>query len=160
MVSVGDQFFYFFITIITGVLIGICFDIYREAGRIFKLKKRKIISDLLDLMFWLTAVGISFTILLFVCHGEVRAYAFLGMGLGIFLYMSHLTNYGRKTLGIILQILCKILMVLWIILRLPFMLIQKLLFFPASLLSLGLIKFFSFFSRVFGKNKGSPPKEG
>jgi len=160
MVSVGEQFFYFFITIITGVLIGICFDVYREIGRMFKLKKIKIISDLFDLLFWLTAAGVSFVILLFVCHGEVRAYGFLGMGLGLFLYMSHLTDYGRKAFGLILQILLKILIALGIILRFPFMFIQKLLFFPASLLSLGLIKFFSFFSRFFRKNKGRPPKEG
>ncbi|HBT20675.1 MAG TPA: spore cortex biosynthesis protein YabQ [Peptococcaceae bacterium] len=135
MISVGEQFFYFFTTIITGVMIGILFDIYREVGRVFKNHRTKILYDLFDLLFWLAAAGVSFMFLLFSGYGEVRAYGFLGMGLGLFLYMSHLTKYGKKLIRFILAILLKVLFLLGAVLRIPFIFIQKILFFPQASLA-------------------------
>jgi len=51
-----------------------------------------------DAMFWLVLTSLAFILLMAINWGEVRAYVFLGLGLGFFLYFIFLSRGVRRGL--------------------------------------------------------------
>ena len=96
---------------LTGVAIGILFDIFRILRRTFKTSN--IITYIEDVLFWiLTGLLILYNIWYFN-NGEIRIYMFLGIIMGVLIYMSTLSS-------IIIKIFTKILLTIKKILELPF----------------------------------------
>ena len=106
-----DQAYLFIVFSLTGVVIGILFDFFRILRRSFKTSN--IITYVEDILFWiLTGVLILYNIWYFN-NGEIRIYMFLGIIMGLLIYMLTLSN-------IIVSLFSKILKMLIRILEIPF----------------------------------------
>lgn len=80
--------------ILTGISIGILFDIFRIIRRSFKTSN--IITYIHDFLFWiLTGAILLFSIFNFN-NGELRGYIFIGIILGIILYISIFSKHFTK----------------------------------------------------------------
>lgn len=94
MEEVYKQLFCLFVFTITGVSIGILFDIFRILRRSFKTIDW--ITYIQDILFWILAgIIILFSIFQFN-NGEVRGYIFIGIILGVLLYMLTISKYIIK----------------------------------------------------------------
>jgi len=90
-INVYSQLFSLFIFALTGIAIGILFDIFRIIRKSFKTPD--FITYLEDILFWiLTGFILLFTIFTFN-NGEIRVYIFIGLIFGIITYMLTLSKY-------------------------------------------------------------------
>lgn len=93
--------------ILTGIIIGILFDIFRIMRKSFKTPD--IITYIEDIIFWiLTGLILLFTIFTFN-NGEIRIYIFVGLLLGLCIYMLTLSKHFVKISTIILTFIKKVL---------------------------------------------------
>lgn len=82
------------IFMITGILIGILFDIFRILRKSFKTPDFMTIVE--DVIFWILVGGILlFTIFTFN-DGEIRNYIFIGLIIGLVIYISTISKYFIK----------------------------------------------------------------
>lgn len=106
-----NQAYLFLVFSLTGVIIGILFDFFRILRRI--IKTSNFITYVEDILFWiLTGFLILYNIWYFN-NGEIRIYMFLGIILGVLIYMLTLSS-------ILIKIFSKILRLLINVLELPF----------------------------------------
>ncbi len=97
---VGNQAYLFLIFTFTGMAIGILFDIFRALRKNFNTSN--ILISIQDILFWIiTGFMILYNIWYFN-DGEIRIFMFLGIILGVLIYILTLSN-------IIFQLLYKIL---------------------------------------------------
>ena len=81
----SNQLYVFLIYCLCGVIIGIFFDVFRILRKSFKTPD--IITYMEDVLFWfLTGIFLIFVIFKFN-NGELRSYIFVGLGLGITIYL-------------------------------------------------------------------------
>ena len=78
------QLFAMGITLISGVLLGLCFDIYRVLRALWR--PGPVWTRVGDFLFWLFAFCLLFSLLLIGNWGEMRLYVVVGWALGVFLY--------------------------------------------------------------------------
>lgn len=141
----NNQAFLFLIFIINGILVGFLFDIFRVLRKSFKTSD--IITYIEDILFWIVAGVLTLYFIFNYNNGEIRFFIFLGIILGISIYILTISKYFMKiTVGIISiikQIVKKI-----IIYPLKFILniVKKLLFRPISFIIINIRK-------IFTKNK-------
>lgn len=90
----------FLIFVINGAAIGLLFDIFRILRKSFKTSD--IITTIEDILFWIiTGIIILYSIFVFN-DGEIRFFMFIGIFLGVMLYMLLLSCYIIKiSVGII-----------------------------------------------------------
>lgn len=106
-----NQAYLFLVFSLTGVIIGILFDFFRILRR--TIKTSNFITYIEDILFWiLTGFLILYNIWCFN-NGEIRIYMFLGIILGVLIYMLTLSS-------ILIKIFSKILRTLINMLKLPF----------------------------------------
>lgn len=96
----GQQVETFVITILTGLLLGLLFDLFRVMRNIFR--PRWMIGSAADLAYWLLATGIVFTALLLGNWGELRLYVFIGLLGGVAAYFKFLS---RRTVRLLIGLL-------------------------------------------------------
>jgi len=102
-----NQAYLFLVFSMTGVAIGILFDIFRILRR--TIRTSNIITYIEDVLFWiLTGLLILYNIWYFN-DGEIRIFMFLGIILGILIYMSTLSNIVIKIFSKILNTTIKVL---------------------------------------------------
>ena len=83
--GIHNQIYSLLIFTITGILIGIIFDIFRVIRKTFKTPD--FITYIEDLIFWMiTGVLLLFTIFKFN-NGELRWFIFVGVSVGIAIYL-------------------------------------------------------------------------
>lgn len=101
----------FFVFILNGLLIGIVFDIFRILRKSFKTID--ILTYVEDILFWLISGGITLYFVFNFNNGELRSYIFIGLIIGVILYMLLLSKrfikINTKLLLIIKNIIIKIL---------------------------------------------------
>lgn len=86
-----NQLYTFLLFILTGIVIGIVFDIFRIFRRSFKTND--IINYIQDILFWfVTGCILLFSIFTFN-NGELRGYIFIGIILGLVLHLIVLSKY-------------------------------------------------------------------
>ena len=106
-----NQAYLFLVFSLTGVIIGTLFDFFRILRR--TIKTSNFITYLEDILFWiLTGFLILYNIWYFN-NGEIRIYMFLGIILGVLIYMLTLSS-------ILIKIFSKLLRTLINVLQLPF----------------------------------------
>ena len=104
---VQNQAYLFLVFSLTGVAIGVLFDFFRILRR--TIKTANIITYIEDILFWvLTGILILYNIWYFN-NGEIRVYMFLGIILGVLIYMSTLSNLVVKLFTRILGTIIKVL---------------------------------------------------
>ena len=115
-----NQLYIFLCFFLTGMVIGILFDIFRILRRSFKTLD--VITYIQDFIFWiLTGVILLYSIFTFN-NGELRAFVFVGILLGITLYILLISKFFIK-------IVVKIILI-----------IKKILFYPISFIKKYIIK--------------------
>lgn len=125
MVPLLDQFYYFALTILIGLVGGFCYDLYKVTRGTLRL--RKVGTALGDALFWVILTGVVFALLLLGNWGEVRLYVLLGLALGALFYLSvcsrHITRFIQwifKMLHTLWRAFIKGLSVTWRLVCLPF----------------------------------------
>lgn len=79
----------FLIDILTGLLVSVCYDLFRSfRHRIQRIKPNAI----LDILFWLFAGFLILSALFYNSDMALRAYEFLGILTGVFFYFSLLSS--------------------------------------------------------------------
>lgn len=89
-----NQAYLFLIFVLDGFIIGLLFDFFRILRKTFKTSD--IITYIQDILFWiLTGLVVLYSIFIFN-NGEMRIYIFLGILIGIVLYILLLSKYIIK----------------------------------------------------------------
>ena len=105
--SIASQLYLLLIFIISGIAIGIFFDIFRILRKTFKTSD--FVTYIEDVIFWILT-GIFFLVVLFKFNnGEIRNYVILGVIIGIITYMLTVSKYFIKISVKIINIIKKIL---------------------------------------------------
>lgn len=89
-----QQAYIFLIFILNGILIGIVFDIFRILRKSFKTSD--VITYIEDVIFWVMTGLITLYFLFTFNNGEIRFYIFVGIILGIIIYMLSISKYFIK----------------------------------------------------------------
>lgn len=138
VVPLLDQFYYFALTILIGMIAGFCYDLYKVTRGTLRL--RKIGTALGDVLFWLILTGLVFLLLLLGNWGEVRLYVLLGLALGALIYLNlcsrrttTLLQWFFKAMHRLLQGLWKGALFIWQLFCLPFKGIYLLVAIPLSI---------------------------
>lgn len=147
------NFIYF---IITGMVLGIVFDIFRILRKSFKTSD--LVTNIEDILFGIiTGIVLLFTIFLFN-SGELRLYLFLGIIFGIILYLLLISKYFIKINVEIIKIIKKFI----ILITKPFIILQKFIkkifFKPISFICINLKLLFKKILKKFSKNIKIPKK--
>ena len=125
-----SQGYLFLIFILVGIIIGLLFDFFRILRRTFKTSD--FITYLEDILFWILS-GIILIYSIFVFNnGELRAYIFLSIFIGIITYMLTISKYFIKFNVLILTGLKKVITTILKVIIYPFKLILKLLIKPLN----------------------------
>ena len=102
-----NQAYLFLVFSLTGVIIGILFDFFRILRR--TIKTSNFITYIEDILFWiLTGFLILYNIWYFN-NGEIRIYIFLGIILGVLIYMLTLSSILIKVFSMLFRILINVL---------------------------------------------------
>ncbi len=133
-----NQVYLFLIFIINGVIIGILFDFFRILRKSFKTSD--IITYFEDFLFWILT---GFSILYFVFvfnNGEIRLFMFLGIAVGITLYMLIFSSLFIKINVSVITFLKRIFIKVLEIILIPFRFFKKLFFKPVSFIIINVRK--------------------
>lgn len=91
---ISNQAILFFIFIIIGIIIGLLFDFFRILRKTFETND--IVTYIEDFIFWiLTGAIILYSIFTFN-NGEIRLFMFLGIIIGLTIYILCLSNHVIK----------------------------------------------------------------
>lgn len=105
IIPVNIQLFYFLSTIITGLIVGIMFDIYRITRGLNS--PNKIMTAISDILFWIFAAVTTFVFFLYTNNGNVRYYTFVGLIIGLLIYFelisSRFINFLRAVVYFVLK---------------------------------------------------------
>ena len=113
---VENQAYLFLIFSITGILIGALFDIFRALRKSFKTSN--IITYIEDIVFWLLTGTLIIYNIWYFNDGEIRIYMFLGIIIGILIYLLTLSSIFSKISLLIFNLLKKIIKIAIIPLKL------------------------------------------
>ena len=91
---------------ITGIVIAILFDIFRILRKSFKTADW--LTNLQDILFWILAGFIILFSIFKFNNGEIRSYIFIGIVLGVLIYMLTISRYIVKYSVIIIKFIKKI----------------------------------------------------
>ena len=120
---VNNQAILFFIFIINGIIIGLLFDFFRVLRKTFDTKD--FVTYIEDFIFWiLTGAVILYSIFKFN-NGEIRLFMFLGIIIGLTIYMLCLSNHVIKVNVFLFKILKNSIYKLIHIILIPFTFIIK-----------------------------------
>ena len=142
----NNQAFLFVIFVINGILIGILFDIFRVLRKSFKTSD--IITYIEDIMFWIGAGVLTLYFIFCYNNGEIRFFIFLGIILGISIYILTISKYFMKVSIIIISTIKNIIKIIIYPIKLLINIIKKILFRPISFIIINIRK-------IFIKNKGN-----
>lgn len=122
---ITNQAYLFLIFVINGVIIGILFDFFRILRKSFKTPD--FVTYIEDVIFWiLTGLLTLYSIFVFN-NGEIRFFMFLGIFIGIALYMLLCSTYIIKFSVFIINKTKKIILKIFNIIAYPIKLIYRIL---------------------------------
>ncbi len=139
------QLYTLFIFSISGIIIGLFFDIFRIFRRSFKTSD--LVTYLQDIIFWL-CTGIFILFILFEFNnGQIRSYTIIGLVVGILVYMLTISKYfikiNVKIITFFKTIISKILFIILFPVRFLFKILRKTIFKPVSFCIINIRKNFT-----------------
>lgn len=141
----NNQAYLFIIFIINGIFIGVLFDIFRILRKSFKTSD--FITYIEDAMFWILSGILTLYFIFNYNSGEIRFYIFLGIMLGIIVYILTISKYIIKfsvyIITFIKNIIAKIINIIIYPFKFLLNIIKKLLFRPFSFIFINIRKFFA-----------------
>ncbi len=96
MPSTVNQAYVFLATVYAGFVIGFVYDLFRMIRQI--TRPGKLVTGLLDLVFWLLMALLSFLVVFKVNYGVIRLYTIAGLAIGWGLYAFVLSPFVFKLL--------------------------------------------------------------
>lgn len=96
----------FFLTVVTGGLLGLAFDFYRILRGLFR--PRWLLTAAADLAYWLLATVVVFVALLFGNWGELRLYVFVGLVAGAIGYYRLFSRQAIRLLIGLLRLMARL----------------------------------------------------
>ncbi len=149
-----QQGYLFFVYIVSGILIGILFDIFRVLRKTFKTPD--IITYIEDALFWiLTGIFLLFILFKF-SSGEIRIYNILGLIIGATLYILTISKYfmqiSVKIAKFVKNIISKIIKVLVLPVKFLLKVLRKI-FKPFTFFVINIRKIFINFNKKVKKEK-------
>jgi len=96
MSEVLRQAYIFFCSCVCGIIIAFIYDLFRIIRKTFKTRALMVYFE--DLLYWVVVAIATFLVIYYNNDGEIRAYVFLGMIIGIFVYSVSLSSPVRRTL--------------------------------------------------------------
>ena len=153
------NFLYF---IVTGVVLSIIFDIFRILRK--TIKTSDIVTNIEDILFGIITGIIILTSIFLFNNGELRLYIFLGIIMGITLYMIFISKYFIKINVTIINFIKKIIILLTKPFIILFKFVKRLFFKPISFIFINIKlltkKIFINFKKTTKINKKVINKEG
>lgn len=149
---VASQAYIFLCSVVGGIVIAFIYDLFRIRRK--AVKAGNVITYLEDLLFWLIVAIIIFAVVYFSNDGEIRGYIFLGTVLGVILYMLLFSKFIMKSALFVIDIVVKILKLIWFIVSYPFKLVCRIMSIPARFAAVQLGKSARNIRRA-GRNKFS-----
>lgn len=163
---ITNQAYIFIIFVIVGIIVGIIFDFFRILRKSFKTKD--FVTYIEDIVFCiLTGLILLYSIFKFN-SGEIRIYMFIGVLIGCALYMLTISKYFIKInvfiLTAIINILKRIISILYIPLKYLKKIFKKIFFKPISFIIINIRKIvsntFTKSKNIFKNSKKFKNKEG
>lgn len=140
----ANQAYLFLLFIANGILIGIVFDIFRILRKSFKTSD--FITYIEDILFWMVTGLITLYFLFTFNNGEIRFYIFIGITLGIVIYMLSISKYfiqiSVRIITVIKVILAKVITIILYPLKLILKIGKKVIFRPISFVFINVRKIF------------------
>ena len=157
---IENQAFIFMVFIINGILIGLLFDFFRIMRRTFKTNN--IITYIEDFIFWiLTGIILLYSIFTFN-NGEIRIYMFLGVLLGITLYMLSISSYvikiNVKIINFIKMIIAKIIEIILYPIKLLLKILKSIFYKPVAFIIINIRKIIKKYTTKLLINNNFKPK--
>lgn len=161
-----EQLNSFFIFMIVGIIISVLFDLFRILRK--AIKTSDMVTYIQDILFWILAgIIILYSIFTFN-NGALRLYIFIGMFIGILIYMILISKYvvwiGSFTIKFTIRIITRIIHILMIPFYLTKNLLKKIFFRPISFIFINIKSFTTKMINKFKKikilNKKTDKKEG
>lgn len=141
----NNQAYLFMMFIVNGVLIGFLFDIFRILRKTFKTND--IITYIEDISFWILTGLLTLYFVFYYNNGEIRFYIFLGIILGILIYILTISKYIIKfsvtIINFIKDIVNKVIKFVFYPLKLIINFLRKILFRPISFIFINIRKYFT-----------------
>lgn len=126
ILDISFQVVLFFIAIASGFIMGGVYDIVRIFRRI--IHHPPIFMFMEDAVYWISAIGVVFYIMLVMTQGEIRFFAIGGFFIGMFLYFCTISKLIIRSAEFIIKILKAILNKILCIITFPFKILYKLLY--------------------------------
>lgn len=141
----NNQAYLFMMFIVNGVLIGFLFDIFRILRKTFKTND--IITYIEDISFWILTGLLTLYFVFYYNNGEIRFYIFLGIILGILVYILTISKYIIKfsvtIINFVKDTISKVIKFVFYPLKLVINFLRKLLFRPISFIFINIRKYFT-----------------
>ena len=117
ILSMEGQALLFLSMVLVGAAIGLLYD----AFRIFRKTARHngLAVQLEDLLFWLTATGLTFYFILHRNYGEIRPFLLLGIVIGVVLYFATVSRWVVAVMVAVVNYIKKVVKVAVRIILLP-----------------------------------------
>ena len=101
--SIAEQTQIFIIFVIVGIIISFLFDIFRILRKVYKFSNMLIYMQ--DILFWLLTGIIILQAIFKFNSGDIRIFLFLGIFVGVFIYISLFSIYVIKISSFILKLI-------------------------------------------------------
>ena len=133
ILSLQGQALIFLAMAATGFCIGFCYDIFRIFRKI--VRHPDILTKLEDMLFWPLILLAVFYFLLNGATDEIRFYMLAGAVLGLVIYMYSLSRLVMAVSEALINLIKKILLILFKIIMAPFKLFLRILRVPANFIA-------------------------
>lgn len=140
--NILNQLYLLFIFIISGIVIGIFFDIFRILRKSFKTSD--LITYIEDALFWIITAIFLLVIIFIFQDGQIRNYTVLGLIIGFVVYILTISKYFIKINVFLINLLKNLINKIIKILFYPL----KLIFKPISFLVINIRKIFILKSKI------------
>jgi spore cortex biosynthesis protein YabQ len=115
--SMTQQINLFVFSLLSGVLIGVLFDIYRIIRGFESLNK--FITAVEDILFWILAGIIIFIFMMYTSYAYMSFNVFVYIGIGLLVYLKVISRAFVKTLHNLLVVIFKVIRITFYIITYP-----------------------------------------
>lgn len=151
IVSISEQTNIFLVAVLTGIVIGIFYDVLRIIRKI--IPHPYFLVQLEDLLYWIIISGFMFLVLFTKNYGEIRGFVLLGALLGNMIYFFTISIMIMKFSDWIISWIKKFIHALIKIIFIPINLIAKIMYYPFKWVSYPVKKLNIKTKRIIYKSK-------
>lgn len=104
--TVVNELLIFFWSVVAGALVSFIFDLFRIKRR--TIKTGRVLTVIEDLLYWLIVSLVMFSIIYLTNDGIIRGYTFIGVFLGVLIYLVGLSPVVIKSSLYVINVAVKI----------------------------------------------------